>query len=51
LGTFILDIPSLISKGLDFVKENTSNKLAYLAVRETKELLGASDVEMAEFEE
>ena len=50
VGTFILDIPSLISKGLDFVKENTSNKLAYLAVRETKELLGASDQEMLEFE-
>ena len=51
VGTFILDIPSLISKGLDFVKENTSSKLAYLAVRETKEILGASDVEMAEFED
>lgn len=50
VGTFILDIPSLISKGLDFVKENTSNKLAYLAVREAKELLGASDAEMVEFE-
>jgi hypothetical protein len=49
--TFLLDIPSLISKGTAFVRNDIVHPLAMKAIKASQEILDISDVEMAEFED
>ena len=48
--TFLLDIPSLISRGTDFVRSDVMFPLALKAVEASKEILNISDAEFKQFE-
>tara|TARA_R110000737_G_scaffold282307_1_gene288948 strand:+ start:109 stop:2277 length:2169 start_codon:yes stop_codon:yes gene_type:complete len=50
-ATFLLDLPSLISKGTALIRNNVVNPIAKKAVMASQEILGATDLEMQQFEE